>query len=1167
MFGALGTFAYKRRWFILAAGLLFAGISAFFSYNLSQSLTVGGFIDPEGESTRAGEQAQRLLGREQGQLVVLFNSRNGANVDNPEYRQRVETILSRLQGQPGVGNVFTFYNTGLPYLVSRDRTFTYAVVGLPGNEDAQVHSVERLKKVLTGDEFLQVRLGGRPAVNEEIIKQAEADLLRAELITFPIVGLLLVFIFRSLIAAVLPLLIGGISIIGAYLLLRIATSFSEVSIYSLNIVSMLGLGLSIDYSLFVVSRFREELALTGGNVPKTLVRTMKTAGHTVFFSGLTVIVSLLSLMVFDPIFLKSMGFGGAMAVLVAMVAAMTILPAMLALLGRRVNSLSINALFGRKKKNNHYIEGESNGGYWYRISQFVMRRPVLVLVVTLTPLLIIGSPFLRINFSTFDARTLPENHGSRQVSDILVSQFPPNETAPVEVLVQSRGPILEAVNIGELYDYVNKIKALPGVLRIDSLVSAVPGLDKAGYQALYSRDSLAQNPQAAQLAARFSRENVTLISVIYADNPYASTTQDLVRSIRNITTFPFFVVLVGGDTALLVDLLSSLGQSLPLAFGLIVGVLFVLLYLMLGSLVVPLKAVILNILSLSACFGALVWVFQDGNFASLLGFTSTGTIDSTQPVLIFAGAFGLSLDYEVFLLSRIKEHYDRTNDLRAAVALGVQKTGGIITGAALLLVVVIGSFISGEVLFIKQIGLGLAIAILVDATVVRTLLLPATMRLMGRYNWWAPAPLVKLHQKLGFAETELEPEPVSVTPEPVMASVAARPVIQQPIKVPAQYQFPTAPGSGYPLPAMPANGQKVAAGKANEDLFRELRREIFENTGPHVNPETRLLQLLQLAELSLSMDKETEAIQYFEESLKMMERPGYEQNRVLVLNHLSNLYTERPLVPEGMRVSLEGLRLCRQTGQGAAEFTFLNNLAELSLRAGELKNARGYALQALQKAQARADAGRIRKAERLLARVEAREELENPRNTGSFKQITGQITGVFRLRSPESTATPATPEQQATDLFQQGRQLHLNNDYYQAIEAYSRSLELNPRQLKTLVNRAVAYNTIREHDKALQDYNRALTLERQDADIWFNRGNTYLYKKDYAHALEDYNQALKLNAEDPDIYFNRGEASRKAGLNEQAIADFKRVIELSTGKDQAGIRQARNALAKLGVSV
>jgi RND superfamily putative drug exporter len=765
MFERLGSLIYNRRRLVLAAGLLFMALSGIFGIGVFGQLKAGGYDNPSAESTRVDELLKSQLGADDRILVVLFNSKDGSTVESAGYKAAVESTLSKLNGLPNLGKISTFYSTGASAFVSNDHTSTYAAVGLEGDDDVQLANMERLRPVLTSD-TLEVRLGGYPAISEEINALVQHDLAQAETLSFPIVFVLLVIIFGSLLAAALPLFIGGFAILGAFLVLLITTNFADVSVYAINIVTMLGLGLAIDYSLFIVSRFREELVRRDGDVRTALIRTMQTAGRTVIFSGLTVMISMLSLVVFPQMFLKSLGWGGATAVLIAMIGAVTVLPAILGLMGARVNMLSVPSLFRRKTGGveRQASNGTGETGFWYSVSRFVMQHPVLVLIVGVVPLLIAGLPFFSINISVPDHRVLPVSSEGRQVGDALLTNFPSNETQPIQLVVRSASAATEPASLSALFDYTRQLQSVPGVTKVESLVTLDPQLDasgKAGYEAFYGAIGSATNPMAtaaAQAAGQFSKGNYSVVNVLYNGQPLGTEAQALVKALRATSPPQGLSLQVGGQSAQLVDFLSSLETGIPFALGMIVIVMFVLLFLMLGSLVVPLKAVVLNVLSLSASFGAIVWIFQDGNLSNIMGFTPTGSIDGTMPVLIFAIAFGLSMDYEVFLLSRIKESYDRTGDTVRSVATGVQRTGGIITSAAVLLVVVIGAFSLGQVLLIKLVGTGLALAIFVDATIVRLLLVPATMRLLGKYNWWAPRPLKALYERLGLGEAEGEEE-------------------------------------------------------------------------------------------------------------------------------------------------------------------------------------------------------------------------------------------------------------------------------------------------------------------------------------------------------------------------------------------------------------------------
>lgn len=746
MLARLGRSIHRQRKPVLILAGVLVAAGAVVAPSVFDRLKGAGFEDPASESSALAEALPRELGRDEGTLVVLFTAREGGpHVEDPAYRAAVQATLERVRGEPGVGTITTIYNTGAAPLVARDRRSTMALVGLRADLAGQLELAAALRPRLHND-LLQVRLGGAPAIYGELFRQARTDLFTAECLSLPVVAVLLVVIFRSLVAAALPLAIGITTVLGAFLVLRLASACGDVSIFAVNIVSMLGLGLAIDYSLFVVSRFREELARAGaGDVPAALARTMATAGRTVLFSGITVAASLLSLEVFPTMFLRSMGTAGAAVVLVAVLAALTVLPALLAALGPWVNRLALRPLRAG-------APGPATAGFWFRASLRTMRRPAVVLALTASLLVGLGLPFLRVRVAIPDARALPPGAESRTVSEVLAGEFGPNETDPIQVLVRTPGPALDAANLRSLAGYVRALQALPGVRRVDSLVTLGPAAASRDPAEVYASKVPWLRLAAASVAGQFAHGAATLVHVIYDGEPYSAAGQQLVQDIRALKPPGGLRAIVGGRPAALVDFLALLRAKIPVALAIIVAVVFVLLFLMLGSLVIPAKAVLLNVLSLSASFGALVWIFQDGHLAGVLRFTPVGSIDGEQPVLIFAVAFGLSMDYEVFLLSRIRESWDRTGDPRESVALGVQRTGAIITGAALLLVAVIASFAAGEVVLIKQIGVGLGIAIAVDATVVRLLLVPAAMQLMGRWNWWAPGPLLALHRRLGLAE-------------------------------------------------------------------------------------------------------------------------------------------------------------------------------------------------------------------------------------------------------------------------------------------------------------------------------------------------------------------------------------------------------------------------------
>ncbi len=578
----------------------------------------------------------------------------------------------------------------------------------------------------------------------DVREQLARDILNAELASFAALALLLVWVFGSAVAAMLPLVVGGVTIVLSMALLKGFTQFIDISVYAANVVSMLGLGLAIDYALFIVSRFREELAVDD-DVTRSLGTTLRTAGRTVAYSGLTVAASLLCLLMLPQRFFQNMGLAGSVSVAAAMLTSTLLLPALLALLGQRVNRL---ALPSRRRQ---AVRG--GGGHWYLFSHFVMRRAWPVLLVTLGMLVTMGLPVLHMEIGPADSRSLPVSSESRQVQQILERQFPHAGLSPLVLVIRTEGPAAGAAALAGLDRLTREIRVLPGVTQVKGLVSVDPGLSLKDYQLLYEFPD--QFPLATETLATYAKNDHTLIQVDYDPPPVSEAARRIVERIRAVPLPAGLAeVHVGGFPAFHLDYLESLGRWVPWTIAAIVCVIFVLLFFMLGSVLIPLKAVLTNLLSLSATFGALVWVFQDGNLAQWLNFTPQGSMDGTILVLIFAAAFGLSIDYEVFLLSRIKEMCQGTGDTLRSVATGIQKSGPIITSAALLIGIVLGAFAMGEVVFMKAMGLGLLLSVLVDATLVRMLLVPASLRLLGRLNWWAPKPLRALYRRFNLSEGE-----------------------------------------------------------------------------------------------------------------------------------------------------------------------------------------------------------------------------------------------------------------------------------------------------------------------------------------------------------------------------------------------------------------------------
>jgi len=715
LFPRLGRLVYRRRRAVLALTTLLLVVAGVWGTSVFGALGGGGFEDPGSESSQAATAIEDRFGHLGADVIVVYSAPAGSSltVQDPTFQASVEAALATVPASD-VSSVSTYWSSGRsPTFVSADGQTTYAVLQLTGDdqevrEDQYVAMADGLVA-----EGLTTLRGGPVPVFVAMNTQVEKDIARAESLSFPLLLVLLVVVFGSLVAASLPLAVGAVAILGAFTVLKVLTLFTDVSIFAVNIVTMLGLGLAIDYALFIVGRFREQLA-AGDSVEDAVVRTVATAGRTVAFSGLTVAVALGALLLFPMNFLQSMGYGGIAAVIVAMVAALTMLPALLGVLGHRVNRLSMPWA-----RNRVTTVADPSAGAWARIARWVMRRPLLVAGGTVALLALLGLPFFSVAFGGVDQRALPSGTESRVAMETLQQDFPATSAQPIEVVVQGVGQ-------SALAGYVNELAALPSVT--DVQVVANQGSD-------------------------------TLIDVSFDGIATSDSARALVDDVRALDAPAGAEVLVAGESARLTDLLAGIGDRLPWAGLYLFVTTFVLLFMAFGSVVLPIKAMVMNVLSLSATFGVLVWGFQDGNLAGLLGFTSTGTLEATQPVLMLAMAFGLSMDYEVFLLSRIREEWDRTGDNTLAVERGLQKTGRIITSAALLFMVVVGAFATSGITFIQMIGVGLAVAVLIDATIVRALLVPATMRLLGKWNWWAPAPLARFWERFGVREYDATLEP------------------------------------------------------------------------------------------------------------------------------------------------------------------------------------------------------------------------------------------------------------------------------------------------------------------------------------------------------------------------------------------------------------------------
>jgi RND superfamily putative drug exporter len=717
---------------VLVLALVFVGLAGAIGGGVAKELSGGGFDDPKAPSEQAAALLHDQFHTGAPNIALLLTSKG--SVDDPAVAAAGQRLAARFAGGQDITQVVSYWSAGRPEtLRSRDGHRALILARIAGSDDEVVNRAADLTPAYTTSiEGFDVKVGGIAETFNEVGKTIEHDIVRAEVIAFPVVAVLLILVFGSAIAAGLPLLIGVLSILGTFLALHITVRYTDVSIYSVNLATSLGLGLGIDYSLFMVTRFREELR-KGREVPDAVAATVRTAGRTVLFSAITVGLSLGALVVFPLYFLKSFAYAGLAAVFFALIGALVVLPAALAMLGHRVDSMDLRRPVRRLLRMQPPREKALDEGLWHRIAVTVMKRPISVATAVIALLLVAGAPFLGVAFSLPDDRVLPKHAEAYQVGQIMRTEFPGREFAALSVIAPK-------VTVGpeQIDAYATELSTVAGVGRVD----AVTGTYAAGHR-------LAPPTPAS---ARFSQGGGTYLSVVPDIESMSARGERLVHDVRALPS-PLGKVLVTGPAARLVDTKSSLGSKLPLALGLIVAATFVLLFLFTGSVVIPLKALVLNMLSLSATFGAMVWVFQEGHLTRFIGDpVVTGALDTTTPILMFCVLFGLSMDYEVFLLSRIKEEYDATGDNTRAVALGLERTGRLVSAAAALLALVFLAFVSSDISFIKLLGLGTALAVMVDATLIRGALVPAFMRLMGKANWWAPRPLRRLHSRIGLAE-------------------------------------------------------------------------------------------------------------------------------------------------------------------------------------------------------------------------------------------------------------------------------------------------------------------------------------------------------------------------------------------------------------------------------
>ena len=730
----LADLVIAHRWRVIAGWVVVLLVAIPLATRVASVLRAGGFTLDDLESSRTLALAQEAVGASPSAVVVVLHSETFA-AGTPAFESAAQEAIAGVAAAPHVTGIAS--HVLAPRQVSADGRTAYDVVFLDLSPDDSPEALPGIEAALVDVDGLEIALAGGPAFYGDVQVVSENDLRRSELISLPLAALALLVVFGSLVAAFVPLAVGGAAVVVALAIIGLVGSATPMSIFVLNLATLLGLGLGVDYSLLMTSRFREELATRDGpdRVAEAVRATVVTAGRAVFFSGLTVLLGLIGLVLFEFMILRSVGIAGAIVVFFAVLAALTLQPAILLIVGERIDALAIRRVRATA----------DDRGPWARLARRVMQRPVVVLVPTLAFLLVLGTPFLHIRLNAPDASILPASVPSRMAYDRLTSAFSEGDFAPLTLAIRTDGPALGPDNVARLFDYSRRLAADPRVTRVDGPVDLDPRIRLEQYQLLYASPSGPPDRFVQAVAAATTRGDLALFTVFTPFGPNRQEARDLVVDLRNpagpLAPTPGTSVLVGGGAASVVDVVDRIVADFPRSGLFILITTYLVLFFLLRSVVLPAKALLMNALSITASFGALVWIFQDGNLSAILGFAPLGFVETTLPVILFCVLFGLSMDYEVFLLTRMREAWQRTGDNREAVALGLERSGRIVTSAALIVVVVAGSFAFADIVLIKALGLGMAIAVALDATIVRALLVPATMRLLGRWNWWIPARL------------------------------------------------------------------------------------------------------------------------------------------------------------------------------------------------------------------------------------------------------------------------------------------------------------------------------------------------------------------------------------------------------------------------------------------
>ena len=729
LFEQLGHFVFRHRKAVILSwcGLLIVGA-------VLAPMAMGVLV-PGSNHTNSGEAANgyRILEQELGirpsVLTVVFTS-DIIRADDPLFMDEMNQALVGLQDIEDLDSPITYRSTGDPRFISADGHVTYAVIGVDGDLYRASQLTPDVREGLRPQPHLTSYVTGEAALWYDVESASMADFKSAETYTFPLVAIVLILVFGGLVAAGLPLAIGGASVALSMALVFLLAQITQVSSAGLIVITFVGLAISIDYALIMVTRFRQELR-EGKGIEDSLGTTVATSGQAIFYAALTSIIGFGVLISFNLAALRSFGIGGVLVLMMALLAGLTLVPALLAILGPRINRLTIFRQSGRE------------GKFWYRLARWEMRHPAVVLLLVVPFIVLLSWPVGSLNIQNTSCNDVPESSLARQGYEVLCDSFGAGELAPIMAAVTTHSTILDTDKVGALYDFTREIAKNDEVSRIDSIVNLDPSITKEQYQQMYAFPDSIPDPQIRNAVDQLTSEKATVIRVYTKNDPLSEEAEEVVTYIRDLES-DGLTTYVTGSAALHKDSMDQAYQHFPLVLIVIGVTSYLVLLLLFKSVLLPIKAILLNIASVAAAYGITVFIFQQGHFSGVLNFTPSGGIEPVIPIMCFCIIFGLSIDYEVFLLSRIREEWVKTGDNTTSVAVGLERTGRVITGAAAIMVVVFGSLVIADSIYIKTIGVTIALAILIDAAVIRVFMAPALMRVMGKWNWWAPAFLNRL---------------------------------------------------------------------------------------------------------------------------------------------------------------------------------------------------------------------------------------------------------------------------------------------------------------------------------------------------------------------------------------------------------------------------------------